>query len=45
MDLPGFTGVAAVEAVAPKLNAGAGVEVVTANPLPNDISLIEADSP
>lgn len=40
-NLPGFTGVAVVEAVAPKLNAGAGVEVVPPNPVPNDISQIK----
>lgn len=38
--LPGFTGVAVVEAVAPKLNAGAGEEVVP-NPVVNDISQIK----
>lgn len=40
-NLPGFTGVAVVEAVTPKLNAGAGVEVVPPNPVLNDISQIK----
>lgn len=45
VDVPGFTGVAAVDAVAPKLKAGAGVEVAAPNAVPNDISLIESNSP